>query len=111
MTCPNRTCDAGQACPHSSLPFPVGTVLRCTRWTQWGTETVYGRVQMWHNEQGWLVVSPHGGIAAAPGPGVFVDFREPHGLRVEPEEWRFEPVVTVIDGTPGRVNNLMTQNN
>lgn len=78
--------------PVAVLPFPVGAVLRCTRWTEWGTETVYGTVKEWHNEQGWVVLSPHGGIAASPGPSAFIDFRESAGMRVESEEWRFEPV-------------------
>jgi hypothetical protein len=90
----DRRCSACRA----ALPFPEGTVLRCTRWTEWGEETVYGTVKEWHSPQGWVVISPHGGIAAGPGPGVFIDFRQPTGVRVESEEWRFEPVATVIDG-------------
>lgn len=94
--CPARLCEPRDTCPHHSLPFPVGTVLRCTRWTEWGTETVYGRVIYWHHEQGWEVESPHGGLAAGPGPSAFIDFSAPSGIRVESEEWRFEPVHPVI---------------
>jgi len=47
--------------------------------------------------KGWVVMSPHGGIACGPGPSSFIDFREASGIRVESEEWHFEPVVKVIE--------------
>jgi hypothetical protein len=68
------------------LPFPVGTVLRCTRETELGTDMVHGRVIEWHNDEGWLVESPNGGIIAGPGTEAFLG-RAPSAL-----EWSFQVV-------------------
>lgn len=50
----------------------------------------YGTVKNWHNDEGWLVISPHGGSVA--GPGEFL------GHDDVTWSWSFEPVEAEADG-------------